>query len=54
LGDLKALVEPVTRGDPMRPLLWTCRSLRNLVKELAKKGHKAHAYTFSSGWRHLT
>src|SRR3990172_6125359 len=41
LGDLKALVEPVTRGDPMRPLLWTCRSLRNLVKELAKKGHKA-------------
>jgi hypothetical protein len=37
-GDLKALVEPVTRGDPMRPLLWTCRSLRNLVKELANKG----------------
>ena len=27
-------------GDPMRSLLWTCRSLRNLVKELAKKGHK--------------
>jgi hypothetical protein len=26
LGDLKALVVPVTRGDPMRPLLWTCRS----------------------------
>jgi len=39
-GDLKALVEPLTRGDPMRPLLWTCRSLRNLVKELANKGHK--------------
>src|SRR5271165_4350002 len=38
--DLKRLVEPVTRGDPMRPLLWTTRSLRNLVKELAKKGHK--------------
>ena len=37
-ADLKSLVEPVTRGDPMRPLLWTCRSLRNLVKELAKKG----------------
>ncbi len=40
LGDLKSLVEPVTRGDPMHPLLWTCRSLRNLVKELAQKGHK--------------
>ena len=24
----------------MRPLLWTCRSFRNLVKELAKKGHE--------------
>jgi len=39
LRDLKALVAPMTRGDPMRPLLWTCRSLRNLVKELAKHGH---------------
>src|ERR1700693_4351526 len=37
--DLKNLVEAVTRGDPMRPLLWTTRSLRNLVNELAKKGH---------------
>jgi hypothetical protein len=37
--DLKSLVAPVTRGDPMRPLLWTSRSLRNLVTELAKKGH---------------
>src|SRR6202165_5205070 len=37
--DLKSLVEVVTRGDPMRPLLWTTRSLRNLVNELAKKGH---------------
>src|SRR5688572_11734822 len=23
--DLKSLVEPVTRGDPMQPLLWTTR-----------------------------
>src|SRR5580692_4689399 len=37
--DLKSLVAPATRGDPMRPLLWTSRSLRNLVSELAKKGH---------------
>jgi len=40
LADLKSLVEPLTRGDPRRPLLWTCRSLRNLAKELAKKGHE--------------
>jgi hypothetical protein len=38
--DLKSLVEPTTRGDPMRALLWTCRSLRNLVRELAKQGHE--------------
>src|SRR3979490_1536981 len=38
--DLKRLVAPASRGDPMRPLLWTSRSLRNLVTELAKKGHK--------------
>jgi len=39
-ADLKELVEPATRGDPTQPLLWTTRSLRNLVKELGKKGHK--------------
>ena len=38
-SDLERLVEPVTRGDPMQPLLWTSSSLRNLAKELAKKGH---------------
>ena len=38
--DLKRLVEPTTRGDPMRLLLWTTRSLRNLVNALAAKGHK--------------
>jgi hypothetical protein len=40
LRDLKRLVEPVTRGDPMQPLLWTSRSLRNLAKALAGKGHQ--------------
>jgi transposase len=40
LRDLKRLVEPATRGDPMQPLLWTSRSLRNLAKELAMRGHK--------------
>ena len=40
VADIKVLVEAVTRGDPMQPLLWTTRSLRNLVKELAKRGHK--------------
>ena len=45
LADLKRLVEPVTRGDPMRVILWTARSLRNLVKELRKLGHNLSPMT---------
>jgi transposase len=40
LDDLQALVEPVTRGDPMAPLRWTARSLRNLAKGLQELGHR--------------
>ena len=40
LADLKRLIEPSTRGDPMRPLLWTPRSVRKLTKELMAMGHK--------------
>jgi hypothetical protein len=36
LGDLKVLVEPMTRGDPTTPLLWTAKSLRNLSAGLAE------------------
>jgi hypothetical protein len=36
---LEALVEPTTRGDPMSPLRWTCKSTRNLSDELARAGH---------------
>jgi hypothetical protein len=39
VADLRALVEPVTRGDPMSPLLWTAKSLRNLAAELRALGH---------------
>ena len=39
LTDLRALVEPVTRGDPMTPLLWTAKSLRKLASELRAMGH---------------
>ncbi|MEO1990280.1 MAG: ISAzo13 family transposase [Martelella sp.] len=40
LADLQALVEPVTRGDPMAPLLWTAKSLRKLAAELQARGHR--------------
>jgi transposase len=36
---LDRLVEPTTRGDPMSPLRWTSRSLRNLAAELQHLGH---------------
>src|SRR5688572_4002018 len=39
LRDLRALVDPATRGDPMSPLLWTCKSTRNLAEALAAGGH---------------
>lgn len=38
--DLEALVEPTTRGDPQSPLRWTCKSTRNLAKELNRQGHQ--------------
>ena len=40
VADLKRLVESTARGDPMQPLLWTIRSLRNLANELENLGHK--------------
>jgi transposase len=40
LDDLRTLVEPVTRGDPMAPLLWTAKSLRKLAAELQACGHR--------------
>lgn len=40
LADLKELVEPATRGDPMAPLLWTAKSLRNLAAGLGALGHR--------------
>ena len=39
LDDLNMLVEPDARGDPMSPLRWTCKSLRQLAAELKKLGH---------------
>jgi len=40
LPDLMALVEPGERGDPMSPLRWTCKSLRQLAAELVARGHR--------------
>ena len=46
--DLDALVDPVTRGDPMSPLRWTCKSTRKLALELQRQGHKVSARTVAA------
>ena len=38
LAALESLLEPVTRGDPMSPLRWTCKSTRRLAEELTRQG----------------
>jgi transposase len=39
-ADLERLVEPTTRGDPVSPLRWTCKSVRQLARELQRQGHQ--------------
>lgn len=39
LSLLDAMVEPISRGDPMSPLRWTCKSTRRLAQELSECGH---------------
>lgn len=40
IEELKNIVEDTTRGDPESPLLWTCRSTRQIAKVLCDKGYK--------------
>jgi Rhodopirellula transposase DDE domain len=40
---LEKLVEPTTRGHPMSPLRWTCKSLRKLAQELGAQGFSISA-----------
>jgi len=45
LQDLDALVEPTSRGDPMSPLRWTCKSTYRLAEELKQQGHQVSQRT---------
>jgi hypothetical protein len=45
LPALLALVEPETRGDPMNPLRWTCKSTRTLAAELKRQKHRVSPNT---------
>jgi transposase len=44
---LRALVDPVTRGDPMSPLVWVSKSTRHLAAELEARGHNVSHETVS-------
>jgi hypothetical protein len=53
---LDALVDPDTRGDPMSPLRWTCKSTGQLALALTRGGHPVSADTVgtmlrASGYR---
>jgi hypothetical protein len=50
LGSLDHLLDPVTRGDPMSPLRWTCKSTTKLAEELRASGHVVSQATV---WRLL-
>lgn len=43
--DLESLLEANTRGDPMCPLVWTCKSTRKLAEELRNQGHEVSYLT---------
>ncbi len=42
---LQSLVDSGTRGDPMSPLRWTCKSTRTLAEELSRQGFAVSANT---------
>jgi transposase len=50
LRDLDKLLDPVTRGNPMSPLRWTCKSTTKLAAELRQMGH---VVSQSTVWRLL-
>jgi len=50
LRDLDGLLDPATRGDPMSPLRWTCKSTPKLAAELQTLGHEVSQATV---WRML-
>ena len=48
LEALERLIDPATRGDPMSPLRWTCKSTRKLADELSGQSHPVSAPTVAA------
>jgi transposase len=53
LKALEALVDPVTRGDPMSPLRWTCKSALRLATELQHQGYQVSERSINRLLHHL-
>lgn len=53
LRDLERLVEPETRGDPVRLLRWTSKSLRRLAQALKARGHTVCPHVIADCLREL-
>ena len=62
---IERLVDPETYGNPMNPLRWTTKSLRNLQKELQAEGYtvgydkvgdllKELGYSLEAGWNGIS
>ena len=45
MAALERLIDPVTRGDPQGPLLWTSASAAHLARELEASGHRVSERT---------
>lgn len=48
IEDLKLLIDPISRGDPESPLLWTSKSTYKITEALINKGHKISQKTVYS------
>jgi hypothetical protein len=53
LQALEQLIDPLTRGDPMAPLRWTCKSTRQLAETLSRRGYAVTPPTVAEMLRHL-
>jgi Rhodopirellula transposase DDE domain len=46
-GLIEQIVDPATRGDPMKPLRWVSKSLPHIAAELGRQGYKVSLPTVS-------
>jgi hypothetical protein len=47
LAVIEQIVDPATRGDPMKPLRWVSQSLPHIVSELSRQGYRVSTHTVS-------